>query len=423
MNTDKKIQMNTTDKKIQMNTDKGQALRRSLSRAKSSCSGQAAIELAIFGSLILLALGVFVRYGLNVNYSQKIKMDAYGKARAEMNSEAESTIYVVLRDKPMPNPSNPFGVTSRDSVFFASETVGRLKGVFDTPEYPSDSVGLLADPQLPRLIYDINGIVYKFTAAAFKYHPYNNQELKRKAYKDGKWYWKTSGPGRTDSNGVRYEQDKSMDADGDFWEDLDDDAQGKRVDVDGDGEEELVLKVDVKKIGSHTETVWDPDAVWVEDDQGLQDGGYKGYNGGGYYEGGYVEKEVDDYAVDGFYVMDYQEGQIDLTYEGPGDQRQGLQSSSTNNLELIDCSILREEDNNNIKSTTKTNWKQDIIRHIIVNPNYVKAAGLNEGDNILAGLALGYGDIDGDSQADWYVDIKSNFSENKNLYWSASHAN
>ncbi len=335
MNTDKKIQMNT-DRKTQMSIDKGQALRRSLSRAKSRCSGQAAIELAIFGSLILLALGVFVRYGLNANYSQKLKMDAYGKARAEMNSEAESTIYVVLRDKPIPNPANPFGIASRDSVFFASENVGRLSGVFDTPEYPSESE-LLTDPVLPRLIYDINGTAYRFTTAAFKHYGYNSQELKRKAYKDGKWYWKTSGPGRTDSNGVRYEHDESMEADGDFWEDLDDDdAQGRKADVDGDGEEELVLKID-------------------------------------------IEATYSSAAVTGFYVMDYQEGQIDLAYEGPNEQRQGLQSFSRNNLELNGCSIRRQENNDGIESTTTTNWEQDIIRYIIVNPNYVHTAGLGEG--------------------------------------------
>jgi len=335
-----------------------------------------------------MALGVFVRYGLNANYSQRLKMDAYGKARAEMNSKAESTTYIVLRDKPIPNPANPFGIASRDSVFFASETVGRLSGVFDTPEYPSNSAGLLTDPQLPRLIYDINGTAYQFTTAAFKYHPYDDQELKTKVHRDGTWYWKTSGVSRTDSNGVEYEQDESMKPDGDFWEDLVyEDAQGKRADVDGDGEEELVLKIDGLTVYSGT------------------------YSFGMYGE------------VTGFYVMDYQEGQIDGGYEGPNEQRQGLQSFSRNNLELKGCSIHRKEDNNNIKSTTKTNWKQDIIRYIVVNPNYVKAAKLNEGDNILAGLALNHKDVDGDGQADWYVDIKSNFSENKNLHWSAPHAN
>ena len=396
MNTDKKTQMNT-DKNIQRNADKGQAhlcqgyggqaIRPCSLRLRSRQAGQAAIELAIFGSLILLALGIFVRYGLNANYSQRLKMDAYGKARAEMNSEAESTTYIVLRDKPIPNPTNPFGIASRDSVFFSSETVGRLSGVFDTPEYPSESE-LLTDPVLPRLIYDINGTAYQFTTAAFKYHPYDGQELKTKVHRNGTWYWKTSGPDRTDSNGVRYEHDEKMRPDGNFWKDLVyDDAQGKRADVDGDGEEELVLKID-----------------------GLT-AYFSTYGLGMYGE------------VTGFYVMDYQEGQIDVSYQGPNEQRQGLQSFSRNNLELIDCSIHRKEDNNNIKSTTKTNWKQDIIRYIVVNPNYVKAAGLNEDDNIVAGLALNHKDVDGDGQADWYIDIKSDFSENKNLHWSAPHAN
>ncbi len=493
--------------------------------------GQAAVELAIFGSLILLALGVFVRYGLSANCSQKITMDAHQKARAEMGGNAESTTYIVLRDKPMPNPSDPFGIASRGSVFFASESVGRLSGVFDTPSYPSDSE-LLTDSQLPRIIYDINETTYEFTTAGFKYHLYNNQELKRKAYKDGGWFWKTSGPPRTDENGIDYEHDDGMETDGSFWENLvKGESQGKRADIDGDDKEELVIGVDLEYTGSHQETTEgyqdvcvdghyeetegdykeiyeisdvsemgsqnlkvkeyefkmvskeygevceqdDPGAsfsrVYVRNCEGFsteecaigEDGSYRQEyvknrstrfvsvqtyicDENGNWEwvkscgNEYVPGEtvwvgevcnvewvvetvtVEDYATAAFYVLDYQEGQIDGGYEGPNDQRQGLQSSSTGNLELIDCSIQREEDSNNIKSTTKTNWKQDVTRHIIVNPNYIDAAGLSAGDNI-AGLALVSRDIDGDGQADWHVDIKSDFSGNKNLQWSTSHAN
>ncbi|GAH89396.1 unnamed protein product, partial [marine sediment metagenome] len=219
--------------------------------------GQAAVELAIFGSLILLALGVFVRYGLSANYSQKSKMDSYAKARAEMGGSAQKTTYVMLRDKPIPNPSDPFGVASRDSVFFGSETVGRKTRVFDSPDYPSDDSELFTSPQLPLLIYNINGVLYKFTTAAFAYYEYDNQELKRKDYReDGdetwRWYWRTTGLGSTGGS-VEYEHDEAMevlvdeDGNGDFWADLreadkkeDDAQQAKQADVDEDGKEELV---------------------------------------------------------------------------------------------------------------------------------------------------------------------------------------
>ncbi len=382
--------------------------------------GQAAIELAIFGSLILLVLGVFVRYGLSANYSQKLKMDVYTKARAEMWGDAQKTTYIMLRDKPIPNPSDPFGVASRDSVFFGSETVGRMQGVFDTPDYPSEE-NLLTSPQLPRLIYDINGTIYKFTTGAFAYYEHDNQELKRKNYRDdGAWYWKTSGPSRTEDGEV-YEHDDEMEPDGDFWAGLaEEDVRGERADVDGDGKEELVLSAGLIQVGSHTESVteymrlcegdvyWDPD---LDPD------------GNCYWDFVTMEVEVFDYEADVFYVLDYQEGQIDADHKGPDGQKQGLQSLSRKNLELIDCSIRREENNSGIKSTTRANWKQDITRYIIVNPSYVVKANLTVGAEILPGLALSYEDIDGDGQPDWYVNIESDFSENKTLQWSAAHAN
>ncbi|GAG68804.1 unnamed protein product, partial [marine sediment metagenome] len=144
-------------------------------------------------------------------------------------------------------------------------------------------------------IYNINGVLYKFTTAAFAYYEYDNQELKRKDYReDGdetwRWYWRTTGLGSTGGS-VEYEHDEAMevlvdeDGNGDFWADLreadkkeDDAQQAKQADVDEDGKEELVLKV--SWWGSHP---------WL---------------------------------VTGFYVLDSQEGQIDTSYEGPDGQKQ-----------------------------------------------------------------------------------------------------
>lgn len=73
--------------------------------------GQALLELAIFGSLLLLLLGALLNYGLNAEYNQQVMMESFRKALGIAAGQGTGAVSVV-RDNPLPNPSNPFAVGS-----------------------------------------------------------------------------------------------------------------------------------------------------------------------------------------------------------------------------------------------------------------------------------------------------------------------
>lgn len=72
--------------------------------------GQALLELAIFGSLLLLLLGALLNYGLNADYSQQVFMKTFREALRRANGGSASVI--VVRDRYIPNPANPFAIGS-----------------------------------------------------------------------------------------------------------------------------------------------------------------------------------------------------------------------------------------------------------------------------------------------------------------------
>ena len=93
-------------------------------------SGQALLELAIFGSLILFLLGALVSYGLRYNFQQQAQMQAFRKAQ-ELASQLDnsgdpygSATYALIRDRHIPDPSHPFGV-GQVSPVMASASVTR----------------------------------------------------------------------------------------------------------------------------------------------------------------------------------------------------------------------------------------------------------------------------------------------------------
>lgn len=73
--------------------------------------GQALLELAIFGSLLLLLLGALLNYGLNAEYNQQVMMESFRKALGIAAGQGTGAA-AVIRDNPLPNPSNPFAVGS-----------------------------------------------------------------------------------------------------------------------------------------------------------------------------------------------------------------------------------------------------------------------------------------------------------------------
>lgn len=115
----------------------------------SSRSGQALLELAIFGSLIILMLGLMVSYGMNADYQQRGQMEVFRSA-LQMTAESlgsgglgneptyrPSGSVTIVRDRHVPDPSHPFGVGSVVPVA-ASASVTRSYQLHLHPETAND---------------------------------------------------------------------------------------------------------------------------------------------------------------------------------------------------------------------------------------------------------------------------------------------
>jgi len=75
-----------------------------------SSRGQALIELAVFGSILILLLGALINYGLNTEYTQQVWMKSFREALGLASGGSASVI--VVRDRYLPNPGNPFATGS-----------------------------------------------------------------------------------------------------------------------------------------------------------------------------------------------------------------------------------------------------------------------------------------------------------------------
>lgn len=128
-------------------------------------SGQALVELAVFGSMLLLVMGVLVSYGLNATFTQQAKMASFRRALAESVSlpdpfdadcRGKGTQHVdcpklgagnvsLLDDRHVLNPSDPFGIGSM-LPFTASASVIRDYEMHVSPD-PIDPAGEAALPR------------------------------------------------------------------------------------------------------------------------------------------------------------------------------------------------------------------------------------------------------------------------------------
>ena len=80
-----------------------------------SRGGQALAELAVFGSLLLVLLGYLVSNVLRYDFQQQAKMEAFRRSLASASETVFSTApvsisTVLLEDRHIPNPQDPFGV-------------------------------------------------------------------------------------------------------------------------------------------------------------------------------------------------------------------------------------------------------------------------------------------------------------------------
>jgi len=93
---------------------------------------QSLSELAVFGSILLLALGFLLRYGLQYNYQQQVKMEAFRRSMkmAEDSNAPKSQQIAVVKDVQIPNPQDIFGQGERTTIrgssdiFWSNNTTG-----------------------------------------------------------------------------------------------------------------------------------------------------------------------------------------------------------------------------------------------------------------------------------------------------------
>jgi len=110
---------------------------------------QALVELAIFGSLLLMLLGVILSYGLRYGLQQKTMMHAFRKALELSGDESQGgqASYLYIQDRHIPNPANPWGIGST-VPFQASASVIRSYKLHETADNYRE---------LPQLTIEIKG--------------------------------------------------------------------------------------------------------------------------------------------------------------------------------------------------------------------------------------------------------------------------
>lgn len=118
--------------------------------AAPGSSGQALTELAVLGSLLLLLLGWMINNALGYDYRQQATMEAFRRGLASAAGSTTpgnpiSTSHLLIQDRHVPNPSDPFAVGSLVSV----SAQGGVTRSYLTSEVP------LADTALPSLAIHI----------------------------------------------------------------------------------------------------------------------------------------------------------------------------------------------------------------------------------------------------------------------------
>ena len=79
--------------------------------------GQALMEFAVFGSIILIILGALISYGLKYNYQQDAQMKAYRRALKIASDQSRASVsYVIMADKHVPDPADTFAVGSPTAI-------------------------------------------------------------------------------------------------------------------------------------------------------------------------------------------------------------------------------------------------------------------------------------------------------------------
>lgn len=152
--------------------------------------GQSLLELATFGAILIGLIALLVQYGMDNNFKQQVKQQAFRKAISasmkrpqqllagegfntaipteKKKRAARGSAYVVyVKDKHIPSASDIFGVGSV-SPYMAASSITKDNRLNETPDY---------EDELPILTVEIENMqdgepknkVYEYTTAGFGY--------------------------------------------------------------------------------------------------------------------------------------------------------------------------------------------------------------------------------------------------------------
>lgn len=110
--------------------DEGRGTRNEERRTRDDRSGQALVELAVFGTIFLMILGAMISYGLKYNLSQQAQMQAFRRA-LDMNANPlnneRSVSYMVIKDRHIPDPLEAFGIGTTAPVTAAASVTRNVR--------------------------------------------------------------------------------------------------------------------------------------------------------------------------------------------------------------------------------------------------------------------------------------------------------
>ena len=325
-----------------------------------SKKAQAVLELAVFGSILILAIGFLVTYAQQFDFSQRLQMQSYREAlhssywKGVLGEYTEQqTNLAVIKDKPFAEPSDPFRLLSRQPTGASTSLAwsnNLMLGWGDEDNFENPYF-------LPKLSLEINNKTYVFTTAGYKYCDIGDKGMrcscdlvgggrirKKVSVPWGKLptcleddiktlecikYLITGGTYWTWYNMPRpyvTRPDSKIPKEGDIYKYI---LENETYDVDRDDKEELVLGLD--KI----------------DELGVLP---------------LLEPQVTK-----LYLVDYQEGEIDTTMGTPERRANiplgGLQAGYEKNLNL-EANLEKQESKDEIINTLSTKTKEGYYRWV-----------------------------------------------------------
>ncbi len=143
------------------------------------------VEVAVFGTIFIMIIGAMISYGLRFDYNQRAQQQAFRRAlKIASDRDTGGGTYMLVEDRYIPDPTNPFGIGASTLVVASAEIVRshQLDARAGTSVDPDDLPTLVMDVQLGWTNDPAQQPVmqrYIFRNAGFRY------ETRSSGYTDG----------------------------------------------------------------------------------------------------------------------------------------------------------------------------------------------------------------------------------------------